>query len=367
MTANQLKHLFTPVRLGHLTLPHRIAMPPMTRYRCGADGTALDFQATYYAQRASAAVMVCESVYTDPTGRIGYRAGGMIDAHQQASWATVARAAHDKGGRIFIQLLHGGRFSHPSLQPDGAATVSASAVMPPPDAVQVKGGTAAPTMPRALERNEIHRIIKSYGRTAALAAEAGFDGVELHGANGYLPSQFLMSNTNLRTDEYGGSIARRARFMLETLEELISVRGSEYVGVKISPNFSHHGELDDTPEETFAWLARELGKLGLAYVHIQRTADFMKPAPYGFDPIALVRANYKGTLMASGQFDRFSAEEAIASGACDIVAFGRRFIANPDLPERFRRGAPENTIDMATLITEGAAGMTDYPTLDEAA
>ena len=364
MTEAMLKHLFLPLDVGKLALPHRIAMPPMTRYRCGADGTALDIQATYYAQRASAALIVCESVYTDPTGRIGYRAGGMINAHQQASWAKVAKAVHDEGGRIFIQLLHGGRFSHPSLQPGGEPTVSASSAMPPPDTVQIEGGTAVPTLPRALERFEIDRIIKSYARTAALAAEAGFDGVELHGANGYLPSQFLSSNTNLRTDEYGGSIANRAKFMLETLEELAAVRGPEHVGVKISPNFSHHGERDASPKETFTYLAKALDKLGLAYVHIQCAADFMRPVPDTFDPIDLIRPVYRGKLLASGQFDRHSAEKAIASGRCDFIAFGRRFIANPDLPERFRRGAAENAINMETLITEGAPGMTDYPFLE---
>ncbi len=364
MVERALESLFRPIDVGNRQLPHRIAMAPMTRFRCREDGVPEDIIATYYAQRAGAALILGESVYTHPSGRIAPLAGGLITDAQAAAWSTVAAATHAQGGRIFLQLIHGGRVSHPQLQ-NGICPVAPSAVLAD-DKVRLAHGFVDPVLPRALETDEIAILIKSFSDTTRRAAECGFDGVELHAANGYLPCQFLSSNTNLRDDAYGGSVARRCRFALDTLEEMIAIRGADFVGVKISPGFRYHDANNADPQATYAYLARALSGLGLAYVHVQIPLDFIQPDPMSFDPVALVRRHYRGVLFAGGNLDRYTAAAMRAAGTCDVAVFGRRFIANPDLPERIRRGAAENAWDLDTLHTPGARGFIDYPALDAA-
>lgn len=357
-----LSSLFDPIDVGSLHLPHRIAMAPMARYRCREDGIPEDIVRFYYEQRASAALIVCESVYCHPTGRIAPLLGGLYTDAQVTAWAAVAAAVHAQGGRMFIQLMHGGRVSHPDVQPNGATPMAPSAIKAR-DQVRLLSGLVPSVTPRPMTRADIHLVIESYGRATRLARDAGFDGVELHAGNGYLPCQFVSSNTNRRTDAYGGSLANRCRFVLEALDAMSAVRGAEYVGVKVSPGFVYHDTHDANAEETYGYLARQLSGLGLAYVHVQIPLDFIQPNALSFDPVALVRTSYDGIVLAGGNFDRYSASARIASGACDVAIFGRRFIANPDLPERIRRDAEENPWDAATLHTPGAAGYVDYPRL----
>ncbi|HVT25461.1 MAG TPA: alkene reductase [Rhizomicrobium sp.] len=359
---SKLMPLFDPLKIGNLHLPHRIAMAPMTRFRCNEDGIPAPYVSEYYAQRSSAALIVCESVYTIPSGRIAPLAGGLITEPQRTAWAAVASAVHAKGGRIFLQLIHGGRVSHPLLQPGGVQPIAPSAVLAD-DKVRLAQGFVAPVVPRAMEISEIHEVIESFAVATRHAAEAGFDGVELHAGNGYLPCQFLSSNTNLRQDDYGGTLTNRLRFVMETLEAMCAVRSPDFVGVKISPGFRYHDARDEAPEETYTELAKALGKMDLAYTHIQIPLDFIQPEGAAFDPVALVRNHYRGVLLAGGNLDRRSAAHMIATGAADVAVFGRRFIANPDLPERFRLGAGETELDPDTLHVPGHKGYIDYPTL----
>ena len=358
--------LFEPIDVGSLHLPHRIAMAPMTRFRCDEYGVPAGYVGEYYAQRASAALILGESVYTIRSGRIAPLAGGLCNAEQRAAWSGVAAAVHARGGRMFLQIIHGGRVSHPGLQPGNSQPIAPSAVLAD-DKVQLSSGFVPAVRPRAMEPNDIHAVIASFATATGYAAEAGFDGVELHAGNGYLPSQFLSSNTNLRTDEYGSSAANRCRFVLESLEAMCAVRGPQFVGVKISPGFCHHDERDEKPEETYTLLARSLSGLKLAYTHVQIPLDILQPAgtnfPMDFDPVALVRPHYKGVLLAGGNLDRYSAADMISDGRADVAIFGRRFIANPDLPERMRCGAEENAWDVDTLHTHGPKGFVDYPAL----
>jgi len=322
--------------------------------------------AEYYAQRASAALILGESVYTMPSGRIAALAGGLCTAEQRTAWAAVADAVHQRGGRIFLQIIHGGRVSHPALQPDNAQPIAPSAVLAD-DQVRLASGPVAAVQPRAMETREIQVVIENFAAGTARAAEAGFDGVELHAGNGYLPCQFLSSNTNRRSDAYGGSAANRCRFVIETLEAMAAVAGPRFVGVKISPGFSHHDEYDDNPQETYTVLAQSLNHLQLAYAHVQIPIDITQPEgaviPMAFDPVDLVRAHYRGVLLAGGNLDRYSAAQMIADGRADVAVFGRRFIANPDLPERIRDGAGENPWRIDTLHTSGPEGYIDYPVL----
>jgi N-ethylmaleimide reductase len=356
--------LFDPIEVGTVRLPHRIVMAPMARFRCGEDGVPADYVAEYYAQRATAGLILAEPVYTIPSGRIALLAGGMINANQRAAWKAVAAGVHQRGGRIFQQIIHGGRVSHPELHPENSQPIAPSAV-PADDQVRVKGGPVAAVQPRAMGAIDIREVIESFATATADAAHAGFDGVELHAGNGYLPCQFLSSNTNIRTDAYGGSAANRCRFVIEALEAMSAVRGPEFVGVKVSPGFSHHDEYDEDPQTTYAVLTQALSGLNLAYVHVQIPIDIQLPAgvqpPMEFDPVRLVREHYTGVLLAGGNLDRYSAARMIAEDRADVAVFGRRFIANPDLPERIRDNAEENAWDIDTLHSPGPRGYIDYP------
>lgn len=362
--------LFRPITVGRMTLPNRIAMAPMTRYRAGEDGLANDLHVAYYSQRASAGVIVAETSYVEDTGRISSFITGICSDAQIAAWRKVTDAVHAAGGRIVLQLMHGGRFSHPELQPDGGPPMAPSAIaISPPETARMTSGNKPTGTPRAMTLADIHRLIAAYGTAARNAIAAGFDGVELHAGNGYLPSQFINSNANQRDDAYGGPIANRARFAVEALEEIIGAIGADRVGVKVSPWIALHGVQDATPVETHSYCVQALGALKPAYMHVQLQFDYLPMMPEPFDPLALVRRNFSGVLMASGNFSRQTALKAVNDGALDIVAFGRRFAANPDLPERIRIDAAETPCDRETIVLTGPnpRGFIDYPPMARSA
>ena len=364
MTA-RLRHLFEPLEMGALTLPNRICMAPMIRYRCGPDGTANALVAEHFVQRATAGLIVCESGYVHRSGRLALEAGGIVTPTQITSWRAVTDAVHAAGGRIFMQLMHCGRISHPSLQPDGGPAWAPSAVQPANDQVRTGPATYEPTPPpREITTTEIGALVESYAAATANAHAAGFDGVELHAANGYLPHQFLATGTNRRTDRYGGSIANRCRFVLEALEAMVAVRGPQFVGVKVSPVTTHHDTHDEDPLATYGHLIPALdGFPGLAYLTVQTTMNFVQPEPPPFDVFLHARGLYRGTMFVAGNLDRWSGEGALAGGVGDAAVYGRRFVANPDLVERFRRGAQEAVMDWSHAVTPGRAGYNDYPAL----
>ncbi|MCD9086938.1 alkene reductase [Stenotrophomonas sp. SY1] len=362
--------LFTPYRLGALELPNRIVMPPMTRSRAAAGNVATPLMAQYYAQRASAGLIVSEGTQISPQGQ-GYAwTPGIYSPEQVAGWRGVADAVHAQGGRIFAQLWHVGRVSHVALQPGVQAPVSSSALQAegvkvfidpqgrgPEDGV---GEMVQHSMPRALDVEEIPAVIRDYAKAARNAIDAGFDGVELHGANGYLINQFIDSQANARTDAYGGSLQNRLRFLCEVVEAVVAEVGAERVGVRLAPLTTLQGAVDDTPQATYLAAAHVLEQLGVAYIHIAE-ADW-EDAP--LMPVAFkqaLRMIYSGTLIYAGKYDLARAEEALRSGWADLIGFGRPFIANPDLPQRLQQGLPLNPPDGSTFFGGGAKGLVDYP------
>jgi len=368
--------LFTSHRLGPLTLPNRIVMPPMTRSRAAAGNVATAEMATYYAQRAGAGLIVSEGTQISPQGQ-GYAwTPGIHSPEQVKGWRQVTDAVHAAGGRIYAQLWHVGRVSHVALQPDGAAPVSSSALLADGVKVFVDPTGAGPeagvgemiqhSMPRALREDEIPGIVADYAQAARNALEAGFDGVELHGANGYLINQFIDSRANQRTDGYGGSLQNRLRFLREVVQAVVEVAGGERVGVRLAPLTTLQGAVDDTPQATYLAAAHLLGEMGVGCLHIAE-ADW-NDAP--LMPVAFkqaLRMVYTGTLIYAGKYTAERAGQALAEGWADLIGFGRPFIANPDLPERLRMGAELNPPDRATFFGGGAKGFTDYPALEEAA
>jgi N-ethylmaleimide reductase len=348
-----------------------MVMSPMTRFRVSEAGVPSELNAIYYRQRAAAGLLIGEGTYVEPRGRITPRTSGLYTAEQVAAWRAISDEVHDAAGRMFIQLCHGGRASHGRLQPDGAQPVAPSAIstgslirIQEDESSGVKKVEAP--VPRALETAEIPGIVEEFRAATRRAEAAGFDGVELHAGSGLLHQQFMTPAANVRIDRYGGDPVNRCRFVIETLEAMSEVRGPGRIGVKIAPTFAYHGthmEMDDVIG-TYSYLARELSRLDLAYLHVQFPPWGMFIGPRDFDVIGFIRGHYRGTLMGAGEFDRHTGEAALADGKCDLVAFGRRFIANPDLPERVRRDAPENTWDEATLYSPLAEGLIDYPALD---
>jgi len=334
--------LFSPAKLGAYQLKHRVALAPMTRLRADSIDAPSDMMVKFYGQRSSeGGLLIAEGTAVSITGRSYYGAPGIYSDEQIPAWKKLADAVHAKGGRIFAQLFHGGRQSHVDMT-GGVVPVAPSEV--PFEGVSfTKNGWVPSSMHRALAIEEIPAIIEDFRKAAERALAAGLDGVELHGANGYLPDQFLQDGTNKRTDSYGGAIENRARLMLELTEALISVWGADRVGVRISPSGQWGGIADSNPEATFGYLAQELDKLGLAYIHV------IEPRIKGDStlheeqaPVASadIRKNFKGAIIAAGGFDREQAEAIINRGDADIVAFGRYFSSNPDLPERLKNGYP---------------------------
>jgi 2,4-dienoyl-CoA reductase-like NADH-dependent reductase (Old Yellow Enzyme family) len=347
--------LFDPLKLGALTLPNRIIMAPLTRSRALPDSRVpSELAVEYYRQRAGAGMIVSEATSVTPMG-VGYAGTpGIWSDDQTEGWQKVTEAVHAEGGRILSQLWHVGRISDP-LFLDGAIPVSASAIRPAGRVSLVRPEKDYVT-PRALELEEIPGVIAAYKTGAENAKMAGFDGVEIHGANGYLLDQFLQDKTNHRTDTYGGSREKRARLMLEVADAVSDVWGANRVGMHLAPRMDSHDMGDSDPLATFTYVARELGRRGLAFIcaREKQAEDSIGPA---------IKEAFGGVFIANEGFTQDSAERALAEGNADAVAFGKLFLANPDLPERFARQAPLNEWDAKTFYSGGAAGYTDYPAL----
>ena len=346
--------LFDPLKLGPYTLPNRILMAPLTRGRAGTERLPNALMAEYYAQRASAGLILSEATSVMPMG-VGYAdTPGIWSAEQTQGWRHVTQAVHAAGGHIFLQLWHVGRISDPVFL-NGALPVAPSAIAPSGTVSLVRPKRPYVT-PRALERHEIPGIVQAYRKGAENALKAGFDGVEIHGANGYLLDQFLQDKTNRRTDDYGGSIENRARLMLEVADAAIAVWGAERVGMHLNLRRNSHDIDDSTPEATFSHVARELGRRKIAFIIGRESLDAPRLGP-------TVKKVFSGLYIANQDFTRETAERVLAQGEADAVAFGKLFLANPDLPARFARDAPLNQPDDATFYTPGSAGYTDYPFL----
>jgi N-ethylmaleimide reductase len=355
--------LFQPLALGAIPLPSRVVMAPMTRSRAGAGGVPTPLMAQYYAQRASAALIVAEMTHVSADGAGYVGVPGIHDIAQLAGWRAVTRAVHAAGGRIVLQLGHSGRVSHPSLQPDGATPVAPSAIRPS-GTVYTATGPQPFVTPRALELHELPRIVDAFADATRLARIAGFDGVEVHAGNGYLLDQFLRDGTNRRADAYGGTAERRARLLLEVLEAVAGAWSADRVGVRVSPLSAFNDMSDRDPAGTFAQLARRLRGRGLAYLHVVEP-----PAGASAERrlTAALRHAFDGAVIANEGFAAQSARDALARGEADAVSFGAPFIANPDLPCRLALGAPLAVPDRSTFYGGDARGFTDYPTLAAAA
>ncbi|MFG1821230.1 alkene reductase [Microbispora bryophytorum] len=354
--------LFDRYRLGALTLPNRVVMAPMTRVRAAAGGLATPSMAAYYAQRATAGLIVTEGVQPSLVGQSNPGTPGLHTDEQVASWRPVTDAVHTNGGRIFAQIMHGGRVSHPDTT--GMRPVAPSAVAVPGEVFTPAGPRPAP-VPKALETAEVPEHALSYARAARRAVDAGFDGVELHGANGYLIAQFLSSSANLRTDAYGGSIAGRIRFAVEAVSATVEAVGGDRTGIRLSPGAGFWGAEETDVPELYGALLAELAPLNLAYVHIEATTDE--------DVLVELRKAWPGTLvvnpvfpMGPQQTDEAAADHWLGLGA-DLISFGRAFIANPDLVERLRQGLPIAPDDQSTWYQGGDAGYLTYPAYRHAA
>ncbi|QJP14213.1 alkene reductase [Starkeya sp. ORNL1] len=373
MNAPSSKTLFSPWRLGPLELPNRLVMAPMTRSRSAQPGDVpTELNARYYAQRASAGLIVTEATQISQEGQ-GYAwTPGIHTDAQRDGWRLVTDAVHAAGGRIFLQLWHVGRISHPSLQPDGDAPVAPSAV--PPKGVRVyviDPADGAPRFldcgtPRALETGEIARVVDDYRRAAALAMAAGFDGVELHGANGYLIDQFLRANSNQRTDAYGGAPEKRLRFLSEVVAAVSSEAGAERVGVRLSPHVTLQDMEDPEMIGTSLLAAQALHEAGVAYLHIAE-ADWDDAPVVPLDYRQELRRRFPRTIIVAGRYTAERGEELIRQELADLVTFGRPFLANPDLPRRIAEGLPLNPPDPKTFFGGGAKGYDDYPFYSAAA
>lgn len=369
----QSELLFQPIKVGRRELPHRITMAPLTRSRARQPGNVpTPLNACYYAQRASAAFIISEATQVSQQGQ-GYAwTPGIHTLDQAEGWRVVTDAVHKAGGSIFLQLWHVGRISHPSLQPDGMLPVAPSAIKPSGRAFiendSGEGELVPFVTPRALQTEEMPYIVKQYQRGSRHALDAGFEGVEIHAANGYLLDQFINSSTNQRTDKYGGSVENRARLLMEVVEAVSLIWGADRVGVRLSPLGTFNDTGDDDPEKTFGYIAGRLNDFRLAYLRLVNpalvtTEKKSPPEPLAARMLDLIRNKYHDTLIVAGGFDHASAEQWLRDGRADLIAFGRKFIANPDLPERFRRHAPLNSDDPTTYYGGGAKGYTDYPTL----
>lgn len=354
-----MSRLFDSLVLGDLTLPNRIIMAPLTRARADNPGRVPnDLMVEYYSQRASTGLILTEATVVTPMG-VGYAdTPGIWSAEQVAGWKKITDAVHAKGGRIFLQLWHVGRVSHSSFL-NGAMPVAPSAIKPKGHVSLVRPITEYET-PRALATDDIPGIIDAYRQGAQNAKEAGFDGVEIHGANGYLLDQFLQDSSNKRTDRYGGSIENRARLMLDVTDAVLSVWPKGRVGLHLAPRADSHDMGDSTRLETFSYVARELGKRGIAFICARERI--------GDDSIGpMLKKEFGGVFIANEKFTKETAEDILARGDADAVAFGQLIIANPDLVERFRTNAALNMPDPSKFYGGGAAGYTDYPFLKKAA
>lgn len=363
---NTTLKLFTPVRVGAYELPNRIVMAPLTRNRATQGNTPHELNALYYEQRSTAGLIVTEATQVSPQG-LGYpNTPGIHSPEQVEGWKRVTDAVHHKGGRIFLQLWHVGRISHPSLQPNGELPVAPSAIAPEGMASTFTGEQPY-VVPRALETEEIPEIVEQYRQGAKNALKAGFDGVEIHSANGYLLDQFLHDGSNQRSDRYGGSIENRARLLMEVTEAVTGVWGSDKVGIRLSPSGTFGTMSDSNLEALFNYVVTELNRFDLAYLHLVEPRiqgnvtiedDGTGLGSKHFRPI------YRGTIISAGGYDRELGETVLQADDADLIAYGRLFISNPDLPERLARNLPLNPYDRSTFYGGDERGYTDYPSLE---
>ncbi|HCA56964.1 MAG TPA: alkene reductase [Blastocatellia bacterium] len=351
--------LFDKLTIGNTELSNRILYAPMTRSRANDEGVQPDFVAEYYGQRATAGLLITEATNVSAMAKGYVRTPGIYTDEQIASWRKVTERVHAEGGKIFLQIFHTGRIALPDLLPENAQPVA-------PSAVAAAGQNYTDTgmkdfvVPRPLETEEVKAIVKDFAAAARNAIEAGFDGVEIHGANGYLIQQFLSTNVNLRTDEYGGSVENRSRFLLEIVDAVVAEIGWERTGLRLSPGGEFNDIKENDAEELYDYVIAELNKRKLAYLHIG-TFDQNR------DWHPIIRPKYDGIYLAGVGYDKERGERTLAEGGADAIVYGKLFLANPDLPERFRRNAPLNEWDESTFYTPGEKGYTDYPTLEQAA
>lgn len=361
--------LLSPIKVGSVELKNRMVMAPLTRNRASQPGDVpTNMNARYYAQRAGAGLIVSEATQISKQGQGYFAAPGIYTDEQEAGWTDVVKAVHEKGGRIALQLWHVGRVSHHLVQADNNQPVAPSAIRAENTTafVKHKDGSLGPIpadTPRALETRELPGIVEQYVSAAKRAKRAGFDMVEVHAANGYLLQQFMSTNTNHRTDEYGGSIENRVRLVVEVLEAVVAVFGADRVGVRISPNFVGFDLKDTEAEASSLYLAKQLTRLGVAYMHIA------EPDWAGGEPLSdlfrqKLRAAFSGKIIVCGQYTAESGEKRLERGQADLIAFGRAYLANPDLDVRFRENAPLNKPNEATFYGGADEGYTDYPALD---
>jgi N-ethylmaleimide reductase len=365
--------LFQPIKVGHYNLRNRIVMAPLTRSRSRQPGNIPSpLNAAYYVQRASAGLIISEATQVSMQGQ-GYAwTPGIHSREQVEGWRLVTAAVHAAGGLMFAQLWHVGRISHPTLQPDCMLPVAPSAIKPAGEAFieneNGEGELVPFETPRALQLEEMPYLVDQYVRAAKNALAAGFDGIEVHAANGYLIDQFIKSGTNRRTDEYGGPVENRARLLFEVLDAVTPILEADRVGVRLLPYGMVNDARDDNPEATFGYIAETLNDYSLAYLHMinpvaSALENKVEPEPAALRMVELMRNKYRGKLIMAGGFDHDTAEQWLEQGKADLIAFGRKFIANPDLPERFRTRAPLNADDRPTYYGGGSKGYTDYPTL----
>ena len=350
--------LFAPLQVGALTLPNRILLAPLTRTRAGMEHLPNDLMAEYYSQRATGGLLITECTMVMPNTSAFVAEPGIYSQAQIDGWKKTTTAVHAKGGRIFLQIWHAGRASNPAIN-GGVPTVSSTAT-PSEGEIHTPAGKVPHAAPHALTEAEIPAIVAAFAQGAKNAIEAGFDGVEVHGANGYLIDQFLRDGVNQRSDSYGGTMEKRARFLFEVLTAVTAAIGADRVGLRLSPRNSFNSMIDSDPMALVGFLADKLNDYKLAYLHLMR-ADFF--GVQKADVVTVARAHYRGVLIGNMGYTPEEAEKAITEGKLDAVAFGTSFLANPDLPARIQAGAALNAPDSATFYTPGAKGYTDYPTL----
>ncbi len=361
---NEARPLLEPFQLGPLPLPNRVVMAPMTRTRATQERVPTPMMAEYYAQRASAGLIISECVAILPESAGIIRAPGLYSQDHVRGWRAVTDAVHAAGGRIFCQLWHGGRCSHASLQPDGRPPVGPSPVAAE-GLIFTPGGRVPYSVPRALEVDEIVSVVDAFGAATQRARDAGFDGVELHAAYGYLPDQFLQDGSNKRTDSYGGVIENRARFLFEVVDAMVAAWSADRVGVKLSPSNSSYGISDANALATFSYAISGLSERSILYLHLMEPdkSDLDKGIVQVPNVLATFGPLFHGTIIGNCGFDFARGNAAVTAGQVAMVSFGKLFLANPDLPARFAAGAAFNPPDFATFYGEGPKGYIDYPTL----
>jgi len=359
--------LFDPVQFGGLSLSNRIIMAPLTRGRAGASRVPNDMMVEYYAQRAEAGLIITEATAISPQGYGWAGAPGIYTDEMELGWKRVTDTVHKRGGKIVLQLWHMGRLSHPDFQPNGEQTVAPSALKPD-GFTRDAAGKKEYTVPRALEASELPGIIDDYVMATRRSLRAGFDGVEIHGANGYLLDQFVRDGSNQRTDEYGGSIENRLRFPLQVVEAVVKEAGSDRTGIRISPTNPNGGTKDSDPVKTFTSFANALSGFNLAYLHIMEPYPESGKAFPGVPYVTPdIRKAYQGNITVNGGYDLQHGNGIIDSGLAQAVAFGVPFLANPDLVRRLKMNVPLNEADPATFYSTGPEGYIDYPVMEQAA